>query len=324
MFPHWAETGLGENLLKSERKETEVGTIPYPKEKLREEVMKLMCGGIEFTPRTALRLSGDLCVVRLTARTHGGKEPRCDIKVQVVPHALRADLPAGVKEAARKGLDALARALDEPPGVRKEAALHLARLDGPRWRAEDIGRLVFRLKSRDFEMEAATDAEGRAWFGGVGWDETYSVQFVADKVGPMIPVAATRSRHEEETLAALLAFAGDESWQVRASAAEDLADLGSETALEALLRLAEDPHAEVRAAAAEALGSVKREVGLKPLLALASDEDGLVREGVACALGKVQGGAEDKEVRDALHTLAKDRQVDVRIVAREVLGLPQD
>jgi hypothetical protein len=176
MFPHWAETGLGENLLKSERKETEVGTIPYPKEKLREEVAELLRRvEIRLAPDEDFEAVGELASVWVAPKGRRDDSSRCDVIVAIVPHALRADLDPRVEREAREGLEGLRE--HESPGVQAAVAVDLAYFDRPRWRPEDVAGLRFRVTpSSAPAIEGATDGTGQACFEKLRWDDTCVVE----------------------------------------------------------------------------------------------------------------------------------------------------
>ncbi|GCA80825.1 HEAT repeat domain-containing protein [Microcystis aeruginosa] len=79
----------------------------------------------------------------------------------------------------------------------------------------------------------------------------------------------------------------DSDWGVRRSAAEALAEIGTETATAGLLKALEDSNSDVRGKAAFALGNIGSEAAIPELLKALEDSNSDVRENAAFALGKI-------------------------------------
>lgn len=119
----------------------------------------------------------------------------------------------------------------------------------------------------------------------------------------------------------ILASKTPERSELRASAAQVLASLGTAEARKVLLSSGmQDPEEKVRAAVATAMGARGADAGSRRALhALASDESPLVRAAAASALG----GARTEENQRALQLLANDPQPSVRAAAVEALRAAQ-
>jgi len=80
----------------------------------------------------------------------------------------------------------------------------------------------------------------------------------------------------------------DEDEAVRASAAEELGDLGDQGAVDSLIKALGDKNARVRESVAEALGQIGGESAIPKLIKALGDEDEDVRDAAAEALGEIR------------------------------------
>ncbi|MBI5236932.1 MAG: HEAT repeat domain-containing protein [Deltaproteobacteria bacterium] len=119
-----------------------------------------------------------------------------------------------------------------------------------------------------------------------------------------------------EAADALIKELNDPLWQVRAAAADILAELNEQGAAPTLRAALADHEHDVRAKAAKALGRLKDAASVDALISLLSDEKWLVRLHAARALGLIKSL---KALRP-LAALLKDRNWQVRCASAEALS----
>ncbi|BCU12688.1 HEAT repeat domain-containing protein [Microcystis aeruginosa] len=109
-----------------------------------------------------------------------------------------------------------------------------------------------------------------------------------------------------EVVNELLKALKDSDWGVRSSAAEALAEIGSETAIPGLLKALEDSDWPVRRRAALALGKIGSETAIPGLLKALEDSNVFVRSDAAEALGNIGSETAIAELLKALEHSNKD------------------
>ena len=123
----------------------------------------------------------------------------------------------------------------------------------------------------------------------------------------------------ERGIAALIPLLGDESAELRRTAAESLGKIGDRSAVTALLPLLTDPTPSVRAAAAQALGRMANpddEAVISALARALEDSSDRVKQVAALAIGEIDPTA--AELRPVVVLL---RRPDVRVKRAAVRAL---
>ncbi len=103
---------------------------------------------------------------------------------------------------------------------------------------------------------------------------------------------------------------------VRASAANALGQLKSDTAIQPLIAALQDKEASVRGCAADALGQLKNDTAIQPLIAAFQDKESYVRWSAAKALGQLKS---DTAIQPLIAAL-QDKEASVRTSAADALG----
>ncbi|TRU20008.1 MAG: TIR domain-containing protein [Microcystis aeruginosa Ma_SC_T_19800800_S464] len=120
----------------------------------------------------------------------------------------------------------------------------------------------------------------------------------------------------ETATAGLLKALEDSDWYVRWKAAEALANIGTETSIAGLVKALEDSDYDVSGSAAEALGKIGSETAIAGLLKALEDSDNYVRRNAAVALANI---GSETAIAGLLKAL-KDSDRFVRGKAAEALG----
>ncbi|MBD2622486.1 HEAT repeat domain-containing protein [Microcystis flos-aquae FACHB-1344] len=112
----------------------------------------------------------------------------------------------------------------------------------------------------------------------------------------------------------LLKALKDSDWGVRRSAAEALAEIGSETAIPGLLKALEDSDWRVRSNAVKALGKIGSEAAISRLVKALEDSNVFVRSDAAEALGNIGSETAIAELLKALEHSNKDVSWNAAVV----------